>query len=338
MVGGRWRVEDGGMREAEDGRTAETVDKLPDGYVARAPRVEDLDAVVALIAACEEADEGNAEIDAGDMRGSWGRPRFDLAFDAWAVEAPDGTTAAYGDVWPRDDYAHIEADGYVHPAHRGRGIGRRLVRAMERRARALAQKASPGTEVLLRTVVYAGTRDACDLFESEGFSRGRHFWRMVADLSEPLAEPVWPEGVSIRTFEPGDEEEVHALVQTAFSDNHRHVRAPFEDWRAVMIERDSFDPTQWFLAVSDGKIAGVALCPDYPGQGWVRQLAVARDWRRRGVGAALLRHAFREFARRQKKIAGLVVDSFNRSGAQEFYLRVGMSVEREHQEYEKRVR
>jgi ribosomal protein S18 acetylase RimI-like enzyme len=66
-------------------------------------------------------------------------------------------------------------------------------------------------------------------------------------------------------------------------------------------------------------------------------LGVAREWRGRGIGTALLWQAFREFARRGKPHAGLVVDSYNRSGAQQFYVGVGMRVEREHQEYEKRV-
>lgn len=184
----------------------------------------------------------------------------------------------------------------------------------------------------------AGNKGARELFESEGFEPVRHFWRMVIDLNEPVPEPQWPQGVSVRTFEPGDEEEVHALVQEAFSDNYRHVRTGFADWREVMMARESFDPALWFLAVSEGRITGAALCPDYAGQGWVRQLAVAREWRRRGVGAALLRHAFREFARMGKPHAGLVVDSYNRSGAQEFYIAVGMRVEREHQEYELEVR
>jgi GNAT superfamily N-acetyltransferase len=307
---------------------------LPEGYVWRAPPLEELDAVVALIAACELADEGNVEVERDDVRGSWERERFSLEEDAWAVETPGGTLVAYADVWPREDYRHIESGGYVHPGHRGLGIGRWLVRTMAARARELARRAAPGAEVLLRSTVFAGARDACELFESEGFARGRHFWRMVIDLREPTPAARWPEGASVRTFEPGDEATVHELVQEAFSDNYRNVPTAFADWRAVMMERESFDPSLWFLAVSGGKIVGAALCPDYANQGWVRQLGVAREWRGRGVGTALLREAFREFARRGKPEAGLVVDSFNRSGAQEFYLSVGMRIEREHQEYE----
>ncbi|HSP55149.1 MAG TPA: GNAT family N-acetyltransferase [Dehalococcoidia bacterium] len=290
-----------------------------------------------LVAACEEADEGSAESTLDDLRGEWELPRFDLSRDAWVVQAGDGSIAGHASVWPREDYAPIEGGGYVDPGHRRRGIGKWLVRAMEGRARELAEEASPGTEVLLRCDVVAGNRDACDLFESEGFRQGRHFWRMQIDLGDPPPEPAWPHGVTVRTFMAGDETEIHALVYRAFSDNYRHVGSTLEDWRTRMMDRESFDAALWFLAVNEGTIIGAALCPDYPDQGWVRQLAVAREWRGRGIGTALLREAFREFRRRGKPHAGLVMDSYNRSGAHQFYVGVGMRVEREYQEYEKAV-
>ena len=56
----------------------------------------------------------------------------------------------------------------------------------------------------------------------------------------------------------------------------------------------------------------------------MRQLAVSRDWRRRGLGTALLRQAMSEFSRRGRRELGLVVDSWNRTGAKELYERAGM--------------
>ena len=83
-----------------------------------------------------------------------------------------------------------------------------------------------------------------------------------------------------------------------------------------MIDRDAFEPGLWFIAESKGEIVGCVLCPNYEDEGWVRQLAVARDWRRRGLGTALLRQAMSEFSRRGRKEIGLVVDSWNRTGAE----------------------
>ena len=93
-----------------------------------------------------------------------------------------------------------------------------------------------------------------------------------------------------------------------------------------MIERETFDPALWFLAMDGDDVAGVALCPVYPESGWVRQVAARRPWRRRGIALALLRQAFGEFYRRGKREVGLVVDSYNLSGARDLYERAGMHV------------
>jgi len=76
------------------------------------------------------------------------------------------------------------------------------------------------------------------------------------------------------------------------------------------------------------------LCFEYPGQGWVRQLGVAESWRRKGLGTALLLHAFGEFRKRGISEVGLTVDSHN-PRAYAFYQRVGMKRIRQYDEYEK---
>ena len=143
----------------------------------------------------------------------------------------------------------------------------------------------------------------------------------------------------MRTFDQErDSRAVFALVQDAFGDNERHNAESFEEWQAFMIDRDAFEPGLWFIAESKGEIVGCVLCPNYEEEGWVRQLAVARDWRRRGLGTALLRQAMSEFSRRGRKEIGLVVDSWNRTGAKELYERAGMTVAREHVRFEKTLR
>jgi mycothiol synthase len=242
------------------------------------------------------------------------------------------------DVWPRPGYVRIEGDGYVRPAYRGQGIGRRLLREMEARSREMAERAEHGIKVRLRTIVFGKSAAARDLLESEGFTAEQFFWRMVIDLGEPQPAPEPPEGVTIREFRPREEREVHDVVQRAFADNYRNIASPFEEWRGFMMEGESFDPALWFVAEHQGRLVGVALCPDFEEYGWVRQLAVDRAWRGKGVGKALLRAAFAEFRRRGKATAALVVDSYNRTGARDFYEALGMSVEREHVAYEKVIR
>jgi ribosomal protein S18 acetylase RimI-like enzyme len=47
--------------------------------------------------------------------------------------------------------------------------------------------------------------------------------------------------------------------------------------------------------------------------------------------------AFAEFYHRGYKKVGLSTNSFNRTGAREFYLSLGMHVERQHDRYEKEL-
>jgi len=67
-----------------------------------------------------------------------------------------------------------------------------------------------------------------------------------------------------------------------------------------------------------------------PGVGWVRILGVIREHRQRGLGQALLRHTFREFAGRGFNAVALGVDAENPTGAVRVYERAGMHVERTH--------
>ena len=60
-----------------------------------------------------------------------------------------------------------------------------------------------------------------------------------------------------------------------------------------------------------------------------------RPWRRRGLGRALLLHAFAEFRERGLPRAGLSVDSASPTGAHRLYEQVGMHLGPRYDIYEK---
>jgi ribosomal protein S18 acetylase RimI-like enzyme len=94
--------------------------------------------------------------------------------------------------------------------------------------------------------------------------------------------------------------------------------------------------------VDGEEIAGLALCSPTLGPdrstGVVETLGVRRPWRRKGLGLALLQHAFSEFHARGHKQVGLGVDSKNLSGATRLYKKAGMQVTQELAVYEKELR
>ena len=293
----------------------------------RAPRRDEAQAVTDLVIACDIHEFGAPDFELDDLRTDWNMPGFDLSLDAVVVE-DGGRLVAYA-AFIRNDYVDV----YVHPDHRDRGLGERLLEWSERRG---VERAAPSTELRLGQVVTSTDASARGLLESRGYEPVRTYWRMSMPLEERPPPPAWPEGVRVRTFDQErDTRAVYALVQDAFRDNERHAAESFEEWQAFMIDREAFEPGLWFIAEAKGEIVGCVLCPNYDDEGWVRQLAVARDWRRRGLGTALLRQAMSELSRRGRREIGLVVDSWNRTGAKEMYERAGMTVAREHVRYEK---
>jgi ribosomal protein S18 acetylase RimI-like enzyme len=157
---------------------------------------------------------------------------------------------------------------------------------------------------------------------------------MLIQMDAPPAAPDWPAGTSVRTAQPDqDARAIHKLIQAAFDRPDRRPQ-PFDEWQTHMMRSDIFTAELWFLAIAGGEIVGTCLCYEYPGQGWVRQLGVAAPWRGRGLGTALLRHAFGEFWQRELATVGLAVESLN-PGAYAFYQRAGMKRVRQYDEYTK---
>ena len=298
--------------------------------IGRAPTWDDLGTVAALVEAADRNDIGEPDWSAEDIRERWRMPGFDLARDAWLVEL-DGRVAGFGMAWePRG--GDLVAAGSVHPAARGCGVGADLVRRAEGRAR------ERGAEKLAYFVLGHDSA-ARRLLGARGFGLARHFFRMTADVVAPPADPVWPPGFAGRAFVPGqDERAVYNAVNEAFDEGWGRTPEPYERWRARHVEDESFDPALWLLALDGREIAGFALCGLYPTGGIVGVLGVRRPWRRRGLGRALLLHAFGEFHRRGARQVALGVDAANPTGATRLYERAGMRVAYRYDRYEKELR
>lgn len=158
----------------------------------------------------------------------------------------DGTLAGYAHLDATDAVEGASAELAVHPAHRGQGNGSRLVDELltmspDGRLRLWAHGEHPG---------------AARLAERMGFRRSRVLWQMRRSLHAPLPQPEWPDGVEVRTFVPGrDEEEVLAVNNRAFSDHPEQGKWTLDD--ILTREREPwFDPTGFFLAVRDRHILG----------------------------------------------------------------------------------
>ena len=324
---------------------------LPEGFTARGARMEDVEPAFALFSAWSQSVIHENDIaDADAVRREWVSPGFDLAEDTRLVFAPNGDMAGYVEVWTTvKPPVHPWMWGRVHPGYEGLGIGTWLMDWAEQRALRALDSVPDGLRFAPRVGTFQQARKPKKLFKDMGYHHIRTSYQMRIELGAPVPEPVWPEGITLRTFNPErDAEDVYRAEIDSFRDHFGYIEQPFEEgferFKYFHIDGDEFDPTLWFLAMDGGEIAGINLCRsrsdayDDPDLGWVGTLGVRRPWRKRGIGLALLRHSFREFERRGRRRVGLGVDAQSLTGALRLYESAGMHVHRAFDLYEKELR
>ena len=298
--------------------------------VYRNPTKNDARQTFELLIRCDMSEYGEPDSDIEDIQNDW--EQIDLAQDAWLAFLPEGDLIGYAAVLPYGD--DLSYDFYVDPSWTDAALGGILLDHCETRGNSLIQKGVASTEVVARTFISRVNHRDQQEVKQAGFTLGRYYAQMQVNLSVHLPKPEWPAGVTMRAFLPGqDDRRVHELIQTAFHQPGRSPRS-FEDWQAFMMAPNLFDEDLWFLAAAGEVIVGVCLCVAYSDIGWVRQLGVEQDWQRKGIGAALLHHAFNVLKGRGYDKAGLTVVS-QRPTSYRFYKKVGMEQARQYDEYVK---
>ncbi|MBA3717801.1 MAG: GNAT family N-acetyltransferase, partial [Actinobacteria bacterium] len=257
---------------------------------------------------------------ANDVEAWFDVPSHDLERDA-RIAFVDGSVAGYGDV----SDAGGEGKLLWADVRAGRETATPLLDFVEGRARELG---SAGARIKIWST--EADEEWRAFLESHGYEVDGYSFRMWTDLTEEMPAPDWPDGIAVRTYRRNeDERAVYDMHQEAFSEEPDFSRDPVDDWRQWSY-REPFDSELWFLAMDGEEIAGIALCrPERGGDrtvGWVNILGVRKPWRGRGLGTALLQHAFRDFQARGKVRVGLGVDGRNPSAVR-LYERAGMTPE-----------
>lgn len=322
---------------------------LPEGFTVRGATLEDVEASLEMYNLWAQKVIGEDEInDAAAIRNEWISPEFDPAEDIRLVFAPDGTLVGYIEAWTNGKYpVHPWLWGRVHPDYSGLGIGSWMLTWAEKRAMRVLDKVPADLRFAPRVGIYSQAKESQKLFRDFGYQYIRSSYRMVIDLHAPPPDPVWPQGLTIRTYNPDtDARAVYLADQDVFRDHFGFVEEPVEEglerFIHLLTEYDGFDPSLWWLALDGDEIAGICLCRPHayedPDLGHINILGVRRPWRKRGLGLAFLHHAFGEFYRRGKRKAGLGVDAENLTGALRLYEKAGMRVHMQMDTFEKELR
>jgi mycothiol synthase len=330
--------------------TANNMLEMLDGdLIVRPLTLDDVDNAVMLHNRHDVEYYGQPSTTAGILRSEWQEPGFDMSTSTRGVFTPAGEMIAFEQIWESTVPVRPHIWGYVHPDYRGRGIGSHLLRWGEERARQAIERVPEDARVVLETSVYTTDEASKQLLAGAlGMEAANYsWWEMLIEMAAEPAPAQWAEGIRVTTMaELDDARAIYTAVRKAFKDHRGYVEGPFEEgfnrWQHSVYSDELFDPTLYFLAVSGDQVVGVSLCRPKswtdPNTAYVDTLGVVEEFRRRGIGEALLRHSFAEFWRRDIPKVSLHVDGSSLTGATRLYERAGMHILRASDAYIKELR
>ncbi len=322
---------------------------LPLGYTARMATIEDHKLVFDLLNIHSQHLNGHVDLlDPEILRIDWLNEGFDPQRDVYLVFASDGTLVAFEECWTSQiPPVHPWIMGCVHPMHWDRGIGSHIVTWALNHARRALDLCPPELRVAPRSGAEAHNQAGVALFETLGWTHIRSYYRMVTELDEQPVVPDLPAGITIRPFNPETEmEAIYLTFVETFKDHYGFIPQPFEkgfaEFKHNFIEDPLYDPQYWFVAMDGDQMVGMCICRiedvEDAESGWVNELGVRREWRKHGLGYAMLKQAFAAFYAAGKKRAGLGVDASSLTGALRLYERAGMRAARQFNQYETEFR
>ncbi|NED94963.1 mycothiol synthase [Phytoactinopolyspora alkaliphila] len=166
-----------------------------------------------------------------------------------------------------------------------------------------------------------------------GLDRARELFQLRRPADRPVPDTQAPPGVTVRTFQPGQDEEAWVAVNSAaFSWHPEQGSRTIDDIRAAQSE-PWFDPDAFFVAESGGEMVGFhwtkihPVVPDSPGDpalGEVYVLGVAPQAHGSGIGGHLTAVGLRHLAAQGAGEVMLYVEGDN-AAALRVYERLGFT-------------
>lgn len=167
------------------------------------------------------------------------------------ARADDGALSGYAHLDVTDLVEGPSAEMVVAPSMRRHDLGRAMVEELIQ----ISERDAPGRG--MRLWAHGESEAARGLAESLGFSRARVLWQMRRSLMSPLPDSPLPEGVQLRTFLPGiDDEAWLAVNAAAFADLPDQGGWTSDDLQR-RLDESWFDPSGFLVATDhQGAIAG----------------------------------------------------------------------------------
>jgi len=294
------------------------------------PVLTDIDPVFQFMLACDIEECGEGDSSREDLEEQWSE--IDLNQDAWVVYDDAGKMIGYACIKGKKGKYWQEL--YIHGKLTPTGVEDDLADHCQKRMKELLEATS--IEKASLTGYATGVNQRIQqVYERHGFIKQLYQYRMQIDFTQPYEPPSWPANFVLSAFEENEEIELYELIQSTFNWEGRS-RMSLESWRNLLFRGGRYDPEYFVMVRDGGRLVAAALTYAEETNGWIRQLAVAKDYQGKGLGGRLLRHMFHIFYSRGLPRVGLAVASTNNNACQ-FYERNGMKKAREFIEYRKEI-
>ncbi|WP_333278071.1 MULTISPECIES: GNAT family N-acetyltransferase [unclassified Microcoleus] len=306
----------------------------------------DLEAIADLINTCEAVDRLDEGTSISELEQEFNQPSRDLARDICLWEDAGGKLIGFSELWISETGEPIDGglSFYVHPEARCGDVEAAIVAWGEGRMREVAKER--GKPVKLRSWARAEDRYRISVLTNCGFIVDRYFCRMARSLSEPIAEPQFPEGFALRVF-PG-EQDAEAWVEMfnqSFIDHWNHHDLTVEKFKYDLAKPSYRKDLDLIAVAADGTFAAFCYCEinseecDRTGrnEGWIAVLGTRRGFRKLGLGRAMLLAGLQRLKAAGVETAILGVDTANPSGALRLYESAGFHKIRDSISYVKDV-
>ncbi|MBG0854244.1 mycothiol synthase [Streptomyces spinoverrucosus] len=298
------------MTSDDSARPGGPLSRSIETYAALAP--EQAEAVLDLLAAAARGDGQQAVSEQGRLQ-IRGGAREGVSHLLLSV---DGQLVGYAQLEDTDPVEAPAAELVVHPSHRGHGHGRALGAAL---------LAASGKR--LRVWAHGGHAAARHLAQVLGLTLFRELRQMRRPLAGlDLPEPALPQGVTVRTFVPGQDDAAWLAVNAAAFAHHPEqgslTQRDLDDRKA----EPWFDPEGFFLAFRGDELVGFHWTKVHAEEqlGEVYVLGVAPGAQGTGLGKALTSIGLRHLAAQALPTAMLYVDADNKA-AVSVYERMGFT-------------
>jgi mycothiol synthase len=308
------------------------------GYLWRPLRAEDAEALRRLELACAPVDHNHHPRTIEELRACIGAAGEDLPASTLCLVDARGGMAAYAWIeWDeRIGESRAFLEGKVHPAYRGRGVGRFLVGWMEEVAR--SRFAGAAGRRVLRIDGYGHSSDALQLYDLCGFAFNHAEEEMRRPLDSPLPAPLLSPEMCFQEWSPERSPIFHGVYYRAFYQRPGFPGWSERQWREALTTSPGFRP-DLSLLLTDGRTpVGFSMgAVDGSGRrGHIMQMGVDPAWRGRGLGASLIAETAARLRAEGALEIGLDVN-INNPGALSLYRRLGFEYVRRYVSYQKEL-